>query len=132
MRAACQSERLAALGQMAAGIGHEINNPLMNIMSLATLIEEALGEGHDDTKNDILILRKEGQRCARIIQGILNFARENEPSYVPFNLSELIEETLELLSHQSPSIARIAFAPSYLAHAYDGPYIFATCRFAAL
>lgn len=103
VRAACQSERLAALGQMAAGIGHEINNPLMNIMSLATLIEEALGEGHDDTKNDILILRKEGQRCARIIQGILNFARENEPSYVPFNLSELIEETLELLSHRIES-----------------------------
>lgn len=103
VRAACQSERLAALGQMAAGIGHEINNPLMNIMSLATLIEEALGEGHDDTKNDILLLRKEGQRCARIIQGILNFARENEPSYEPFNLSELIEETLELLAHRIES-----------------------------
>ena len=103
VRAACQSERLAALGQMAAGIGHEINNPLMNIMSLATLIEESLGEGYDDTKNDILILRKEGQRCARIIQGILNFARENEPSYVAFNLSELIEETLELLAHRIES-----------------------------
>ena len=103
VRAACQSERLAALGQMAAGIGHEINNPLMNIMSLATLIEEALGEGHDDTKNDILLLRKEGKRCARIIQGILNFARENEPSYEPFNLSELIEETLELLHHRIES-----------------------------
>ena len=103
VRAACQSERLAALGQMAAGIGHEINNPLMNIMSLATLIEEALGEGHDDTRNDILLLRKEGQRCARIIQGILNFARENEPSYEPFNLSELIEETLELLHHRIES-----------------------------
>ena len=103
VRAACQSERLAALGQMAAGIGHEINNPLMNIMSLATLIEEALGEGHEDTRNDILLLRKEGKRCARIIQGILNFARENEPSYEPFNLSELIEETLELLHHRIES-----------------------------
>ena len=103
VRSACQSERLAALGQMAAGIGHEINNPLMNIMSLATLIEESLGSGHDDIKNDLLILRKEGQRCARIIQGILNFARENEPSYVPFNLSELIEETLELLHHRIDS-----------------------------
>ena len=103
VRSACQSERLAALGQMAAGIGHEINNPLMNIMSLATLIEEALGDGHDDTRNDILLLRKEGQRCARIIQGILNFARENEPSYKPFNLSDLISETLELLHHRIDS-----------------------------
>ena len=103
VRAACQSERLAALGQMAAGIGHEINNPLMNIMSLASLIEEALGEGEDDARNDILLLRKEGQRCARIIQGILNFARENEPCYKPFNLSELIDETLELLHHRIES-----------------------------
>ena len=103
VRSACQSERLAALGQMAAGIGHEINNPLMNIMSLATLIEESLGSEHDDAKNDLILLRKEGLRCARIIQGILNFARENEPSYVPFNLSELIEETLELLHHRIDS-----------------------------
>lgn len=103
VRSACQAERLAALGQMAAGIGHEINNPLMNIMSLATLIEEALGEGHDGTRNDILLLRKEGQRCARIIQGILNFARENEPSYKAFNLSTLIQETLELLHHRIES-----------------------------
>ena len=103
VRSACQSERLAALGQMAAGIGHEINNPLMNIMSLATLIEEALGDDYDDTKNDILLLRKEGHRCARIIQGILNFARVTEPRYEPFNLSALIEETLELLAHRIDS-----------------------------
>ena len=103
VRAACQSERLAALGQMAAGIGHEINNPLMNIMSLATLIEESLVDEQNDAKNDILLLRKEGQRCARIIQGILNFARENEPSYEPFNFSELIIETLDLLHHRIES-----------------------------
>ena len=48
-------------------------------------------------------MRKEGQRCARIIQGILNFARENEPRYVPFNFSELIEDTLELLHHRIES-----------------------------
>lgn len=103
VRSACQAERLAALGQMAAGIGHEINNPLMNIMSLATLVEESLGTGHDDAKNDLAILRKEGTRCARIIQGILNFARENEPSYKAFDLAELIEETLELLRHRIES-----------------------------
>jgi two-component system NtrC family sensor kinase len=103
VRAACQSERLAAIGQLAAGIGHEINNPLMNIMSLASLIEDALGDRDGDTKNDLILLKKEGHRCARIIQGILNFARENEPSYKPFNLSTLIKETLELLHHRIES-----------------------------
>ena len=103
VRAACQSERLAALGQMAAGIGHEINNPLMNIMSLATLVEESLADEQSDAKNDILLLRKEGQRCARIIQGVLNFARENEPCYEPFDFSKLIVDTLELLHHRIES-----------------------------
>lgn len=103
VRAACQSERLAALGQLAAGIGHEINNPLMNIMSLASLVEESLNDANDDTKNDLKLLRKEGQRCSRIIQGILNFARENEPAFETFDLSELIKETLELLSHKIES-----------------------------
>ena len=103
VRAACQSERLAAIGQLAAGIGHEINNPLMNIMSLASLIEESLPDADEDTKNDLILLKKEGQRCARIVQGILNFARENEPSYEAFNLSALITETLELLHHRIES-----------------------------
>lgn len=103
VRAACQSERLAALGQLAAGIGHEINNPLMNIMSLATLVEESLPEADAETINDLKIMRKEGERCARIIQGILNFARENEPSYKPFDMAALIEETLELLHHRIES-----------------------------
>ena len=103
VRSACQSERLAALGQMAAGIGHEINNPLMNIMSLATLVEEALVDDQNDAKNDLALLRKEGLRCSRIIQGILNFARENEPCYKRFNLSILIKDTLELLHHRIDS-----------------------------
>ncbi len=100
VRAACQSERLAALGQLAAGIGHEINNPLMNIMSLADLIESSIDDSHPEIKNDLKILKKEGQRCARIIQGILSFAREKKPSYELFNMSELIEETLELLHYR--------------------------------
>ena len=103
VRAACQSERLAALGQLAAGIGHEINNPLLNIMSLATLVEESLGDENKEEKDDLAILKKEGKRCAHIIQGILNFARVSEPSYREFDISKLIEETLELLHHRISS-----------------------------
>ena len=97
VQAACQSERLAALGQLAAGIGHEINNPLMNIMSLASLIDETLGDDEIEIKNDLKILKKEGQRCARIVQGILSFAREKKPSYTSFDMAELLAETIELL-----------------------------------
>jgi len=97
-----QSERLASVGQLAAGIGHEINNPLMNIMSLATLIEEGV-KNNNEALNDLNLLKKEGERCARIVQGILSFARENKPDYHDFNMSQLIEDTLDLLQHRIES-----------------------------
>jgi len=100
VRAACQSERLAALGQLAAGIGHEINNPLMNIMSLASLVEDTVPESDKQTRNDLRLLQKEGQRCARIVQGILNFARQSEPKYEEFDMAALLNETLDLLRHR--------------------------------
>jgi two-component system NtrC family sensor kinase len=103
VRAACQSERLAALGQLAAGIGHEINNPLMNIMSLASLVESSLPNEDDQGRNDLQLLKKEGERCARIVQGILNFARQSEPKFEEFDMAALLNETLELLAHRIES-----------------------------
>jgi two-component system NtrC family sensor kinase len=98
-KSARQSERLASVGQLAAGIGHEINNPLMNIMSLAALVENAVK--HDEqAASDLQLLQKEGQRCARIVQGILSFARESKPHYHEFDISRLIEDTLKLLRHR--------------------------------
>ena len=102
-RAARQSDRLAAVGQMAAGIGHEINNPLMNIMSLARLVETSIGE-HDKAeliKSDLNTLQEEGARCARIVQGILKFARASEPRFEQFMLDVLLEDTIELLRHRA-------------------------------
>ncbi len=99
-QAARQSERLAAIGEMAAGIGHEINNPLMNMMSLAALVEQSLDPEDEQAKRDLHVLQEEGRRCARIVQGILNFARENEPAYRDLDLAELIDETAGLMKHR--------------------------------
>ena len=100
-QAARQSERLAALGQLAAGIGHEINNPLMNIMSLTSLVEHSLPGGVDpQVRDDLRMLQDEGRRCARIVQGILNFARENQPHYRVFDMAELIQDTAALMKHR--------------------------------
>ncbi len=103
VRAACQSERLAALGQLAAGIGHEINNPLMNMMSLASLVEDSLPEDDKQGRKDLQLLKKEGERCARIVQGILNFARQSEPKFEEFDIAVLLNETLDLLRHRIES-----------------------------
>ena len=71
-KAVRQSEHLASVGQMAAGIGHEINNPLMNIMSLASLIEDSVKGEDEQLRSDIKLLKKEGERCAGMVrsQGI--------------------------------------------------------------
>jgi len=95
-----QSERLASVGQLAAGIGHEINNPLMNIMSLASLVEKSLDGKDIQAKKDLNLLIQEGNRCARIVQGILNFARENKPEYCLFNMTKLLNETIQLIRHR--------------------------------
>ncbi len=102
-QAACQSERLAAAGQLAAGIAHEINNPLMNIMSLAALVEENLGDADHQIRADLSAIQQEGRRCARIVQGVLNFARSTEPECRPIPLEELIRETLVLFRHRLDS-----------------------------
>ena len=102
VQSVCQSERLAAVGQMAAGIGHEINNPLMNIMSLAKLVEESAEQYNDEEiKADLKTLQDEGARCARIVQGILKFARASEPSYECFELGILMNDTIHLLKHRA-------------------------------
>jgi two-component system NtrC family sensor kinase len=98
--AARQSERLAAVGQMAAGIGHEINNPLMNIMSLASLVEQNIPKHDVQLRDDLKALQSEGRRCARIVQGILNFARETPPSYQHFDFAELIDDTMLVFEHR--------------------------------
>ena len=93
---------------MAAGIGHEINNPLMNIMSLAKLVQESAEQYNDHEINeDLKTLQDEGERCARIVHGILKFARASEPSYESFTLGKLMNDTIRLLKHRADAIPLI-------------------------
>lgn len=107
VRLACQAGRLASVGQLAAGIGHEINNPLMNMMSLAALVEQEVKDKVPQASDDLKLLQQEGERCARIVQGVLSFAREKPPEYREFDMSKLITETLQLLQHRI-SVANLA------------------------
>jgi len=101
-----RSAKLASIGQMAAGIGHEINNPLNNIMSLSKLILRTVPEDSERLRLDIESLREEGERATKIIQGILDFARQVPPCYSLIDVSSWIEETLRLLQ-QSAKIKHI-------------------------
>ncbi len=102
---ALQNNKLASIGQMAAGIGHEINNPLNNILSYSTLISRGIAKNAADidTKNllklqqDIDSLRDETLRASEIIKGILNFARQMPPQPGSFLIKEWLEKSILLV-----------------------------------
>ncbi len=102
---ALQNNKLASIGQMAAGIGHEINNPLNNILSYSTLISRTIAKnaGDIDTINlthlqrDIDSLREETLRASEIIKGILNFARQMPPQLEEFSVKTWLEKSILLV-----------------------------------
>jgi two-component system NtrC family sensor kinase len=100
-----QSAKLASIGQMAAGIGHEINNPLNNILSYAKLIERQLGEGDARARSDLQALREEALRASEIIKGILNFARQVTPHYAPFAVRQWLQDSLNLVQQTAKTAA---------------------------
>jgi two-component system, NtrC family, sensor kinase len=95
-----QSEKLASLGKMAAGVAHEINNPLTSILINTHLMLEKLEKRHEFYEN-LSLIADETSRCSQIIKGLLEFARQNPPQKVPISVNELIERTTQLLENQA-------------------------------
>lgn len=96
---ALQTEKLTALGRMAAGIAHEINNPLTGILLYSTnLIKKVAEEG--PLKEGLEVIIHETIRCRSIIQELLEFSREREPQKVLTNVNEVIEKSLIIMENE--------------------------------
>jgi PAS domain S-box-containing protein len=91
-----QQEKLDAVGTLAAGVAHEINNPISGIMGYADILREEAPEGSRIREFAGEILH-ESERVATIVRNLLTFARQEEPEHVPTSVPELIEATLSLV-----------------------------------
>ena len=91
-----QGEKLAAIGLLASGIAHELNNPLTGVLTFTSLLRKKMPDGSPDAEDLDLVIR-ETKRCAAIIRRLLDFAREKVPVKGFFNINRLIEDTVHFV-----------------------------------
>ncbi|HVF56400.1 MAG TPA: ATP-binding protein [Pyrinomonadaceae bacterium] len=112
-RAVARTEKLAAVGRLAAGVVHEINNPLATISACAEALENRVTEGVfgaspdvEDLREYLQLIRSEAFRCKQITNGLLNFSRTRAIEHSPVNVAEMVGSAARLLLHQrrGPSV----------------------------
>ncbi|MBI3456965.1 MAG: response regulator [Candidatus Rokubacteria bacterium] len=92
-----QTEKLAAMGTMLAGVAHELNNPLSVILGRAVLLAGQIGG--DPRQEQVEKIAQAAHRCARIVKNFLALARQRPPELGEVRLNQIVQETVELLAY---------------------------------
>jgi two-component system NtrC family sensor kinase len=95
-----QSEKLAGVGKLAAGVAHEINNPLTCVLTNSSLILSDLPPD-DPRREDLQAIVDETLRCRKIVKGLLDFARQTKPQKQKLDLNKVAEDVMALVRNQA-------------------------------